>query len=79
MFVIGDNAMKQTSRSPLLAGVQLPIKPAMAADGATVTRIEEPASAGPLPFFGGYTEDFLADLGFDVVEEAPMPAKAKQV
>jgi hypothetical protein len=65
----------------LFAGIQLPIKPALAADGASLAVIEEPEAAmpGQMPFFGGYAEDLLADLGFDVVEDAPMPAKAKQV
>ncbi len=65
----------------LFAGLQLPIKPAMAADGATLAIIEEPEAAmpGQMPFFGGYAEDMLADLGFDVVEDVAMPAKAKQV
>jgi hypothetical protein len=71
--------MSKTQSSPMFAGVQLPIKPALAADGASIYLIEEPVSTAPLPFFGGYAEDFLADLGFDVVEEAPIPAKAKQV
>lgn len=71
--------MKQNQSAQLFAGIQLPIKPAMAADGASIAVIEEPEATGPMPFFGGYAEDFLADLGFDVVEEVAMPAKAKQV
>ncbi len=56
----------------LFASMVLPVRPALAVDGADI-RVEEivPEAEAPEAFFGGYAEDFLADLGLDVVEAAP--------
>lgn len=67
----------------VFAQVALPVRPAVAADGASLTVsavTEEAPVATPDAFFGGYAEDFLADLGFDMMETAPeaVPAKAKR-
>jgi hypothetical protein len=32
---------------------------------------ELPTESGVTPFFGGYADDFLADLGMDALPEAP--------
>jgi hypothetical protein len=64
----------------LFAGMVLPVRPNMAADGASI-RVEEIVTdevAGEA-FFGGYAEDFLADLGFDMMEAAPEQKAAKKV
>ena len=63
----------------LFGSVKLAVRPAVAADGATIAVIEEPAAevAGQMPFFGGFAEDMLADIGFDVVEEAPRTSRAR--
>jgi hypothetical protein len=55
----------------VFGSVKLAVRPAVAADGATIAVIEEPVAevAGVMPFFGGYAEDMLADIGFDVVED----------
>lgn len=56
--------------------MRLPLKPAMAADGARIDLIEGDAAMLPgmteekAPFFGGYAEDFLGDMGFEAVSEA---------
>ena len=72
---------KMTNKTKhLFAGLQLPVLPAMAADGASIRVIQDPVAAmpGQMPFFGGYAEDMLADIGFDIVDEAPVAsAKAK--
>lgn len=56
----------------LFASMMLPVRPSMAADGADI-RIEEIVSEEVVgeAFFGGYAEDFLADLGLDAVDVAP--------
>lgn|GEM_PF-6730962 len=55
----------------LFAQVALPVRPQGGVDGAGVQLIEsadeEPAAREA--FFGGYAEDLLADLGFDMVDE----------
>ncbi len=71
--------MKQTLKQALFASIQLPVKPAMAAQDAMITFHEEPAASVATPFFGGYAEDFLADLGLDVAEESPRQSRVKQV
>lgn len=63
----------------LFASMILPVRPAMAADGADI-RIEEIVTDEVVgeAFFGGYADDFLADLGLDIVEAMPeKPSKAK--
>lgn len=67
----------------VFSGIVLPVRPAMAADGANITVVEiteEAEMIAPDAFFGGYAEDFLADLGFDMMETAPeaKPGKAKR-
>lgn len=56
----------------VLASMVLPVQPKMAADGANI-RVEEIVTEEVVgeAFFGGYAEDFLADLGFDAVDVAP--------
>ena len=56
----------------LFASMLLPVRPDMGADGASI-RIEEIVSEEVVgeAFFGGYAEDFLADLGLDAVEATP--------
>ena len=64
----------------LFASMVLPVRPSMAADGASI-RVEEIIGeevAGEV-FFGGYAEDFLADLGLDIVESMPTSAVAKKI
>lgn len=62
----------------LFADIQLPIKPMLAADAATIQIVEEaPVEVMVEPFFGGYAEDFLADLGFDMVDELPAKERVK--
>jgi hypothetical protein len=58
----------------------LPVRPAMAADGADI-RIEEIVAEEIVgeAFFGGYAEDFLADLGLDIVEAMPEKASKTKV
>lgn len=62
----------------LFASMVLPVRPDMAADGANI-RIEEIVADDLVgeAFFGGYAEDFLADLGFDAVDIAPEPSARK--
>lgn len=67
----------------VFAQVVLPVRPAVAADGASISVVEiteETDMVAPEAFFGGYAEDFLADLGFDMMETAPedKPGKAKR-
>ncbi len=59
----------------LFASMILPVRPSMAADGADIV-VEEIVSEEVVgeAFFGGYAEDFLADLGLDAVE---MPSEAR--
>jgi hypothetical protein len=64
----------------VFGSVKLAVRPAMAADGASLALIEEPVapeSLGQMPFFGGYAEDMLADIGFDVVEDAPRATRTR--
>lgn len=64
----------------LFATMVLPVRPGMAADGASI-KVEEIASedtSGDV-FFGGYAEDFLADLGLDIVESMPTAAAGKKI
>ena len=66
----------------LFDGVTLPVRPAMAADGARIVLIDEaPAAVAheKKPFFGGYAEDMLSDIGFDFVEEMPESGRIKRV
>lgn len=67
--------------SKIFAGIQLPQGLIASADGALIQVIQEPmAEEAVEPFFGGYAEDFLADLGFDMVDDvAEKPLKAKRV
>jgi len=65
----------------LFASMILPVQPEFAADGAVI-RLEdvvaEVAEVGAgESFFGGYAEDFLADLGLDMLEQAPEAAARK--
>jgi hypothetical protein len=64
----------------LFANMILPVRPEMAADGASI-RVEEIVAeeVGNEMFFGGYAEDFLADLGLDIVESMPEKAVAKKI
>jgi hypothetical protein len=56
----------------VFGGITLPKSAAGLADGASLQVLEEPQAADmPMPFFGGFAEDMLADIGFDIVEEAP--------
>lgn len=62
----------------LFASLTLPVRPALGADGADI-RVEEIVTeefTGEA-FFGGYAEDFLADLGFDALETAPEQGTSK--
>ena len=63
----------------LFAKVALPVRPETAADGAGLQLIEAPEEVAIVrdAFFGGYAEDFLADLGFDMVEESPETGSGK--
>lgn len=64
----------------LFAKMVLPVQPSMAADGATI-RIEDIVTdeVSSEVFFGGYAEDFLADLGLDIVETMPESRAGKKV
>jgi hypothetical protein len=64
----------------LFASMVLPVRPEMAADSAVI-KIEEivaDEAAGEV-FFGGYAEDFLADIGLDVVESMPEAVAGKKI
>lgn len=62
----------------LFADIHLPLKPLLAADAATIQVVEDaPVEAVVEPFFGGYADDFLADLGFDMVDELPSKERVK--
>ena len=68
----------------LFASMILPVQPDSAADGAMIRLEEVVVEEGAITgagevFFGGYAEDFLADLGLDMLEQAPeaSPRKAK--
>ena len=64
-------------RTMILAGLRLPVKPAGGADGAAVQLVQElPTEHGVTPFFGGYADDFLADLGMDALPEAPVERRS---
>lgn len=64
----------------LFASMILPVQPDVVADGAII-RLEEVETTEDEvigeAFFGGYADDFLADLGLDVMEQAPEAATAK--
>lgn len=62
----------------LFASMILPVRPEFAADGASI-RVEEIVTENVVSeaFFGGYAEDLLADLGFDVVEAQAEPRVGK--
>lgn len=68
-------------KNNVFSGVKLPMQLASAADGAEIQLIQEPpVEVIGEPFFGGYADDFLADLGFDLVDEvADKAPKAKRV
>jgi hypothetical protein len=54
----------------LFAKLTLPVRPDAAVDGAAIQLIEGEAEAPQsrsTPFFGGYAEDFLGDMGFESV------------
>jgi hypothetical protein len=58
----------------LLGSLVLPVKPPVAADGAHIQFIQaaedDGAELASVPaFFGGYADDLLGDLGFDVAPE----------
>lgn len=58
----------------VFAGLTLPVRPIVAANGASIQLIEEQLpTAAEEAFFGGYAEDMLADIGMDMVDEAPQP------
>ena len=58
----------------VFSGVTLPVRPVMAANGASIQLIQEELPvAAEAAFFGGYAEDMLADIGMDMVDEAPQP------
>ncbi|NBX86099.1 MAG: hypothetical protein EBQ80_02500 [Proteobacteria bacterium] len=60
----------------------LPVKPAVAATGAKMQLVlEQPELERAMPFFGGYAEDFLADMGLDMVDDLPAakPSAVKRV
>lgn len=64
----------------LFANMVLPVRPDMAVDGASI-RVEEIIGeevTGEV-FFGGYADDFLADLGLDIVESMPTAAVGKKI
>jgi len=64
----------------LFANMILPVRPEMAADGASI-RVEEIVveEVGSEMFFGGYAEDFLADLGLDILDTVPEAVAAKKI
>jgi len=67
----------------LFARIALPVRPA-GVDGADLRLVGDEAEetvAGETPFFGGYAEDLLADLGFDMVDaaEGELPVKARRI
>jgi hypothetical protein len=72
-------------KEQLFAHIALPVRPEGSVDGAAIQfseMAEEPALG--VPFFGGYADefqDFLADLGFDMMETAPeeTAVKAKRI
>lgn len=52
----------------VFGSMTLPVRPTVKADGAMIQLIEEEAvSAESRPFFGGYAEDMLADIGMESV------------
>ncbi|MBI1308730.1 MAG: hypothetical protein GC129_02580 [Proteobacteria bacterium] len=69
-------------KNNVFADLQLPMQLIGAADGAVIEVVQEPVMDEVAePFFGGYADDFLADMGFDLVDELPAqkPLKAKRV
>jgi hypothetical protein len=64
----------------LFATMVLPVRPNMAADSADI-RVEEITEevVTSEAFFGGYADDFLADLGLDIVETMPEVSAAKKI
>ncbi|PIZ30469.1 MAG: hypothetical protein COY40_04545 [Alphaproteobacteria bacterium CG_4_10_14_0_8_um_filter_53_9] len=73
--------MDKTKFDNVFGKMILPMKPALAADNAKIEVISGEAAvvqmgasaAESKPFFGGYAEDFLGDIGFEAVQtEAPM-------
>jgi hypothetical protein len=65
----------------LFAQMVLPVRPLERVDGAGITLVEAVEDEVAVEaFFGGYADDFLADLGFDMMETAPeaTPTKAKR-
>lgn len=68
----------------VFGSVVLPIKPEMAADGASIQVFDpQPDDGGELPtvpaFFGGYADDLLGDLGFDVAPEGPASVRTPAI
>jgi hypothetical protein len=60
----------------LFGTMVLPVKPPVAANGASIQVFEAEEDTGDrmggVPaFFGGYADDLLGDLGFDVAAEEP--------
>jgi hypothetical protein len=70
----------KTMYDKLFSGINLPVKPAIAVDGATISVIEEPADIEtPDAFFGGYAEGgLLDDMGFEALPEAPAEKPARK-
>lgn len=63
----------------LFASMTLPVKPEFAADGASIS-VEEIVTEDVVgeAFFGGYADDFLSDLGLDMLEQAPEAGMRKR-
>ncbi len=58
----------------VFAGLTLPVRPVVGANGASIQLIEEELPVvAEAAFFGGYAEDMLADIGMEMVDEAPQP------
>jgi hypothetical protein len=55
----------------LFASLQLPVLPAVAFNGAAIQVFEPTPEEAAVPaFFGGYADDLLGDLGFDLSDDA---------
>ena len=74
-YKTGDTLMGK--RKQVLDGMILPVELRGMADDATIT-VEEPASFDvdneqvQAPFFGGYMEDMLGDMGMTQEQESDM-------
>lgn len=71
------------NKNQLFSKLVLPVRPMQDVDGAKVLLLSDEVAVEEAvrePFFGGYAEDFLADLGFDMIEEVAEKApKIKRV